>query len=105
MRQNEILRVERSNNTWLITDPDDPRAGKVSVDAAVVAVTTQGKGWVQGYVLAVHGLDFEAAKDFRQGALNALGVASQVKGFAPPPNALRNRYQLTQDGEIKRDRQ
>lgn len=103
MRQSEILRLERINHTWVISEPSAHRGPTVTVDSAVVAVTQKGPDWVHGYVLAVHGLDQGAASDLRQLQLNALGVGAQVKGFVPPPGGRFPRYQLTTGGEIVKD--
>jgi len=75
----------------------------VEIDSAAIAVTERGKDWVQGYLLAVHGLPQDAAQHFDMQTLHALGLAAHVKGYSPPPHLNRDRYQLTQGGRIERD--
>ena len=103
MRQFEIIRIERVGTQWYACDVND-RATGVRIDAAVMAAVRQGPTWAEGYILGVHGLAQEDCKDFDQQLFNALGVASQLKGFSPPPGVFTKRIQLTPEGRIQFDR-
>jgi hypothetical protein len=100
MRQEQLLRIERAGNKWFVCDPRDRSTG-VKVDAASVAAIKTYATAVEGYILAVHGLDHEVCKGFDQRLFNALGVASHLKNFVPPAGQKFRRVQLTVEGEIQ----
>lgn len=86
----------------MIRDLFDLRVPGIRVDGAVVRATRVGKGFVEGTISAVHGLDQEIAQHLDRHQLSALGV-----GFPMKPSTLRNvggrvqHVHLMADGKIK----
>jgi hypothetical protein len=80
------FRIERLNGQWNIVDPQNANV-RVPIDQALVDVTyvsTDNRA-VEGYILSVHGLDFEIAKTLDRPILNQLGVAANLRSLPPPP--------------------
>jgi hypothetical protein len=78
------FRMESHEGTWFIVDPDNAD-GRVQIDQALVDATHISQHEVEGYILAVHGLDFEVAKRLDRPTLNQLGVAANLRSVPPPP--------------------
>lgn len=97
------FRIEWQERAWFIVDPDNAD-GRVEIDQAVVDATLVDKQdrTVEGYILAVHGIDFEVAKHLDRPTLNQLGIAANLRSITPPPRAASGlrRVRLEAGGRI-----
>jgi hypothetical protein len=95
------FRVEWQGDAWFIVDPDNADI-RVQIDQAVIDATvysTKGR-FVEGYILSVHGLDFDVARLLDRAALNQLGVAAQLRNMPPAPARPMRRVRLEAGGRI-----
>jgi hypothetical protein len=83
-------------NQWYVQDPHNVNL-RVPIDTAVVDVTYQGDKFVEGYIVAVHGLDQEIAQHLSKASLQALGVGAQLR--RNPAKKVR-RGQLAPGGRV-----
>lgn len=81
MNQNQTkkYRLQWEQNAWVITDPADSGSERITVDSAVVNATRRGANFVEGYIVASHGLDLSTAANLDRRELVNLGVAAQVR--------------------------
>lgn len=86
------FRIEFLNSRWYIVDPDNA-SNHVPIDTALMDVTFFRPGVVEGYVVAVHGLDMEIASTLDVQVLRALGATGPTHQRAPGPKTRRG--QLT----------
>jgi hypothetical protein len=97
------FRMETVDQRWFIVDPKDASV-RVSIDQAVVDAThvSRDKKTVEGYILAVHGLDFEVAQLLDRTVLNQLGVAANLRSLPPPPRRSSglSRVRLVEGGRV-----
>ena len=71
------------------------------VDALVMRATRTGKGFAEGFIIAVHGLDQEIAGKLDNASLKLLGVGSQFRGQSISPKGVKAaRMNLNADGRI-----
>lgn len=103
MKPNQKLRLEWRQDHWSITDPHHPHSGGVRVDGAIVNVTRQLPGVVEGYVVSVHGLDMTTAEHLTREELAMLGVGVPARGPNTGGRPLP-RLSLGPAGKISRGR-
>ena len=94
------FRIEYYNGSWMVSEKDRPDT-KVPVDSAIVDTLKAKPGYVEGYIVAVHGLDLELAQHLDPATLHTLGVAAQIRRNPPPHRGLV-RIQLMPDGQFER---
>lgn len=97
-KNNLRFRLEWQERAWFIVDPDNEE-DNVQIDQAVVDTTYIGRGAVEGFILAVHGLDQDVASNLSRATLNELGVGANLRSM-PPPRAGLRRVRLEQGGRI-----
>ncbi len=71
-----------------------------AVDAGLMYVTGQGKDWVEGELVQVHGLDQRFADTLDKSLLRAMGVGGPRNIHRTPSRGFLGRAQLTQDGRV-----
>ncbi len=101
--KNEYLEVRASWNgtTWKLKELGNTAEVGIKADALVMRVTRHGKGWAEGYIVSVYGLDQEVASQLDNASLKLLGVGAQFRGQAISPKGVRAiRMNLTQSGTI-----
>jgi hypothetical protein len=104
MSKNSLkFRIEWQEGAWFIVDPDNADV-RVQIDQAVVDAThySTKERFVEGHILAIHGLDFEIAQRLDRATLNHLGVAANLRQLpAPPrPGSGMRRVRLEAGGRI-----
>lgn len=73
----------------------------IRVDALVMRATRSGKGFAQGYIVSIHGLDQEVASRLNNAQLKTLGVGAQFRSQAVAPRwAKTKRVNLTAAGAV-----
>lgn len=82
MKQNQKLKIEWQGNSWVVKDPLSPKTAGIKIDGAVVNVTARGERFVEGYIVAVHGLDLGVAQHLDPSQLAALGVGAHLRAHA-----------------------
>lgn len=95
MDRDQKLTLEWSHGKWFVLDPAG--GGRVPIDTAIVDVTYCQPGLVEGFIVAVHGLDLEIAQHMSRETQQALGVGAQLRRS---PLAKTRRGQLTADGRV-----
>ena len=101
--KNEYLEVRADWNgaAWTIKDIDDPQGNGIQVEALLMRATRTGKGFAEGYIVAVHGLDQEIAGRLDNQSLKLLGVGAQFRTqTASPKGVYARRVNLTSEGKI-----
>lgn len=97
------FRIEYQGTSWFIVDQTTPgvrvRIDQALVDASYIA---PDRSAVEGYILSVHGLDFDVASVLDRHVLNQLGVAANLRSIPPPPRGANQRVRLMDTGRIAR---
>lgn len=78
MNSNLEVVVKRENGRWVIREFGYPGSPGIKVDALVVSAANHGDDFVQGRIVAIHGLDQEIASQLNLAQLKSLGVGSQA---------------------------
>jgi hypothetical protein len=101
-KNNKEFRITWQQGVWVITDPSSPHSQEIQVDSAVVTATRRAAGWVEGFIVAVHGLDLEVAARLDRQTLSSLGVGSHLRANAgPPTRRTPGRVYLMPDGQMQ----
>ncbi len=90
-------RANRCYRCWVLRTLDE--SVTVEFDQALVDLVPQRSGELEGYVLSIHGLDAEVAKDLSPDFLKALGVLHFAR--IPAPVRGTNRMRLMPDGRLE----
>ena len=96
MHTNQKFRLSFISNQWGVCSRDG--SPRIPVDTAIVDVTYQSPNHIEGYIVAVHGLDQEVAKYLDSQTLRDLGVGAQVRRA---PRLKTRRAQLNADGSVE----
>lgn len=95
------IRADWNGVSWVIRDIGNPRGGGLRVEALVMRATRTGEGFAQGYIVAVHGLDQEVARELDNASLKLLGVGAHLRPQSvAPKGAKTRRVNLTLNGKI-----
>lgn len=97
MHITQKFRIEFRDSQWSVLDPDNVNQ-RIPIDTAVIDITFQGVHAVEGYIVAVHGLDQEISKYLSPASLRDLGVGAQLRRA---PFSKTRRGQLTPDGGVE----
>ena len=101
-KQIKKFRIEWQQGSWVITDPGAPEARSFSVDGAVVNATARGNGFVEGFIVSVHGLDMAVAGTLNKHQLRDLGVGSHLRAHAVAPSQrAAGKVHLLAGGQIQ----
>lgn len=100
MNQSQQVKVEWHSGAWNIYHPGAPHATGIKVDSAVVNATRVGNNFVEGYIVAVHGLDQSIAERLETSQLRSLGIGAQYRA-RPAGQAGTRRVSLNADGQIQ----
>lgn len=96
------FRIEWHDNVWVITDRQQSKASGIKVDGAVVSATQRGDAYVEGYIVAVHGLNLENAQGLDRFQLAELGVGGHLRGNSPGRHQTQfGKVHLMADGQIQ----
>ena len=77
--ENLEVRADWNGTTWTVRDLRDPRGPGIQVDALVMRSKRYGKGFCEGTIEALHGLDQEVAKHLSMADQRLLGVGAQLR--------------------------
>lgn len=96
MNSIQKLRIRFTDGQWLV---EGVSPAPIPIDTALVDVAYLAPGYVEGYIVAVHGLPQEAAEDLTKLGLTVLGARgpSSQRAFVP----RTSRGQLTADGKVE----
>jgi hypothetical protein len=95
------VRADWNGTAWIVRDVDAMGGLGVRAEALVMRATRTGKDFAQGFIGAVHGLDWEVAGYLDNTGLRLLGVGAQFRGqTASPRGVSTRRVNLTQDGKV-----
>ncbi len=100
MIHGQLLKIERQDGAWCIKQPGSTHTASIKVDSAVVNATKVGNSFVEGYIVAVHGLDQDIAEHLDPLQLKALGVGAQYRARPAGQRGTR-RVSLLVDGTIQ----
>lgn len=95
MNTSTCIRAEFVQGNWAFIEPS---GNKICFDQAVIDVTFQRLGVVEGHVRVVYGVDHEIARHFNASTRSDLGIAGRHR--LGRVGALR-RVRLLQDGHIE----
>lgn len=86
---------------WVIREIRGTRSVGIKVEALVMRATRSGRGFAEGYIVAVHGLSQEIASQLDNAQLKLLGVGAQFRAQAVTPKwAKTHRVDLTAAGAV-----
>lgn len=100
MNPSQFVKIEWHSGAWNIRNPGASDAASIKVDSAVVNATKVGNSFVEGYIVAVHGLDQNIAEHLDPYQLKSLGVGAQYRA-RPAGQAGTRRVSLLVDGRIQ----
>ena len=87
MSNNVKVRIEAHDGSWYFVDNN---SHKIKFDQAVVDATHVSEKFVEGYVVAVHGVEQEIAQYLDSKTLHTLGVGSVHRlGHGPTIRRVR----------------
>lgn len=98
MHKTQKFRIEFTNGQWSILDPDNVN-NRIPIDTAVVDVTFLHPNLVEGYIVSVHGLDFELAQHLSAQTLRDLGAGGPLTQRGVTMKTERG--QLTPEGGVE----
>lgn len=102
IKNKKQFRIEWHDNAWVVTDSQQSKSPGIKVDGAVVSATRRGDGFVEGYIVSVHGLNMEDAQALDRFQLADLGVGGHLRGNAPARRQTQfGKVHLTADGQIQ----
>lgn len=95
------FRIQWQRGAWAITERQG-HAPAIRVDGAVVSATQRGDGFVEGYIVALHGLNLEDAQGLDRFQLADLGVGGHLRGNTPARHQTQHgKVHLMADGQIQ----
>lgn len=93
------FRIARREDSWYIEDPFNPKGPGVPIDSATVDATRTGTDFVEGYIVATHGVSLEVVDLLNRAQLRDIGIAAQLRS---QNHNRRHRVHLMADGTISR---
>jgi hypothetical protein len=96
MNSIQKLRIRFIEGQWFV---EGAGPSQIPIDTALVDVVYLAPGYVEGYIVAIHGLPQEVAQDLTKFGLTVLGARgpSSQRAFIP----RTRRGQLTADGRVE----
>ena len=96
MNSIQKLRIRFTDGQWFV---EGVSPAPIPIDTALIDVSYVTPGYVEGYIVAVHGLPQEVAEDLTKLGLTVLGARgpSSQRAFVP----RTRRGQLTADGKVE----
>jgi hypothetical protein len=84
LKTNQKFKIEWRAGSWIILDPFNPGTAGIKIDGAVVNATARGDNFVEGHIVAVHGIDMEIAQHLGRHELASLGIGAHLRAHAVP---------------------
>jgi hypothetical protein len=102
LRSEKTIRARWKDGSWEL----DTLEGFFRVDSALINVSAEGRGFVDGVLVAVHGLPQSATERMNRDTLRLLGVGGHLGNIhAQRAGRLyRGRAQLTAQGAVEYER-
>lgn len=104
--QKQKFKISRSSShgSWVINDFEGSQPG-IKVDSVVVNATRWVGSYVEGYIIAVHGISQEVAQGLDRDQLSDLGIGSQMRRSTARSSARgQKRLYLMEDGQVQGNR-
>lgn len=96
MNSTQKLCIRFTQGQWHV---EGVGASPIPIDTALVDVSYLSPGYVEGYVVAIHGLPQEVAQELTKFGLTVLGARGPTSQRAYIPRTRRG--QLTADGRVE----
>jgi hypothetical protein len=95
------VRADWNGTHWVIKELGNTAQVGLKADALVMRATHEGRGFAEGYIVSIHGLDPEVASQLNNALLRLLGVGAQFRPQSVAPKWARTRrVNLTASGLV-----